>query len=263
MSRRASIWAAPTWTAPELGASEGPARFAIETADRTCSTGAAAGAANGRRRARVAQMSKSADRASEAADPDVAGARGAVGDPDADVARLAQAGDSNAAIRLLMQRHGDAVYRFVRNALRDDARADDVHQRIFIEAYRDLRRFSGRSSLRTWLFAIARYRVIDALKARAREEGRVGEGDGAEAPDPRASPGEQLDDARLREALARCLDKLGEHVRSAVLLRYQQGFSFEEMAEIMREKPGTLQARVARALPILRACIAATTGGAV
>lgn len=196
-------------------------------------------------------MSKSLHKAPEA------------GDPDADVARLIAAGDLEGALRLLMQRHGDAVYRFVRNALRDEARADDVHQRIFIEAYRDLPRFAGRSSLRTWLFAIARYRVIDAAKVRVREEGRLGEGDGADAPDPRPSPGEQIDDVRLRAALARCLDKLGEHIRTAVLLRYQQGFSFEEMADTMREKPGTLQARVSRALPVLRECIEAATGGAV
>jgi len=196
-------------------------------------------------------MSKSLHKAPEA------------GDPDADVARLVTAGDLEGALRLLMQRHGDAVYRFVRNALRDEARADDVHQRIFIEAYRDLPRFAGRSSFRTWLFAIARYRVIDAGKVRVREEGRLGEGDGADAPDPRPSPGEQIDDVRLRAALARCLDKLGEHIRTAVLLRYQQGFSFEEMAGMTREKPGTLQARVSRALPLLRECIEAATGGAV
>jgi RNA polymerase sigma-70 factor (ECF subfamily) len=196
-------------------------------------------------------MAKSLDKAHQA------------GDPDADVARLVAAGDLAEAIRLLMQRHGEAVYRFVRNTLRDEARADDVHQKIFIEAYRDLPRFAGRSTLRTWLFAIARYRVIDAAKVRVREEGRLGDGEGEGAPDPRPSPDEQIDDLRLRAALAACLEKLGEHVRAAVLLRYQQGFSFEEMAEIMREKAGTLQARVARALPLLRECIEATTGGAV
>lgn len=196
-------------------------------------------------------MAKSADRALED------------GDPDADVARRVDAGDLAGALRLLMDRHGDAVYRFVRNALRDDARADDVHQRVFIEAYRDLPRFAGRSSFRTWLFAIARYRVIDAAKVRVREEGRLGEGDGAEVPDPRPSPDEQIDDVRLRQALVECLGKLGEHIRTTVLLRFQQGFSFEEMAEIMREKPGTLQARVSRALPLLRECIEAETGGAV
>lgn len=40
--------------------------------------------------------------------------------------------------------------------------------------------------------------------------------------------------------------------RDALLLRFQQDMSFEEMAEICAEKPGTLQARVARALPQLR-----------
>lgn len=196
-------------------------------------------------------MSKSASKAPDAVDP------------DADAARLVSAGDLAGAIRLLMQRHGDAVYRFVRNTLRDEARADDVHQRIFIEAYRDLPRFAGRSTLRTWLFAIARYRVIDALKVRMREAGRAADSDSVDAPDPRPSPGEQIDDVRLREALARCLEQLGEHIRTAVLLRFQQGFSFEEMSDIMREKPGTLQARVSRALPLLRECIEAATGGAV
>jgi DNA-directed RNA polymerase specialized sigma24 family protein len=48
-----------------------------------------------------------------------------------------------------------------------------------------------------------------------------------------------------------------------VLLRFQQGLSFEEMSAICREKPGTLQARVARALPVLRDCIEMRTGGRV
>jgi DNA-directed RNA polymerase specialized sigma24 family protein len=52
---------------------------------------------------------------------------------------------------------------------------------------------------------------------------------------------------------------LAEAARTAVLLHYQQGFTFEEMAVICGEKPGTLQARVARALKALRACVEART----
>jgi DNA-directed RNA polymerase specialized sigma24 family protein len=52
-------------------------------------------------------------------------------------------------------------------------------------------------------------------------------------------------------------------MRTAVLLRYQQGFTFAEMARICGEKPGTLQARVARALPLLRAWIEAQTGSSL
>ena len=57
-----------------------------------------------------------------------------------------------------------------------------------------------------------------------------------------------LDDAALKRALLSCLDDLHEGVREAVLLRYQQGFSFEAMSELCKEKAGTLQARVVRAV---------------
>jgi RNA polymerase sigma-70 factor (ECF subfamily) len=185
-------------------------------------------------------------------------------DPDGDIVRLiprTRDADRTAALRLLMHRHGAAVYRFCREELHDATLADDIHQQIFIEAHRDLRRFGGRSTLRTWLFGIARHRVLDAAKARRRAEAHIEEDHTADGPDPTPPPGEQLDQARLAQALVRCLGELGGHVRSALLLRYQQGFSFEDMAEVCREKPGTLQARVTRALPVLRACIEARTEG--
>jgi RNA polymerase sigma-70 factor (ECF subfamily) len=182
-------------------------------------------------------------------------------DPDRDIIHLIHIGALHAAMRGLMQRHGDAVYRYCRGALHDPALVDDVHQQIFIEAHRDLAKFAGRGALRTWLFAIARHRVLDAVKAHRRARVHFEDRDAAEAPDPNPPIWERLDDARLYDALAACCSELGEHLRTAVLLRYQQGFTFEDMAEVCDAKPGTLQARVARALPKLRACIEARTGG--
>lgn len=171
--------------------------------------------------------------------------------------------DRIAALRMLMQRHGAAVFRFCRQQLHDRTLAEDVHQQIFIQAYRDLATFAGRSTIRTWLFAIARHRVLDAAKLRRRAHAHLVEDDMADAPDPDPDPGDRIDDARLLKALVECVDQLGEQLRTVVLLRYQQGFTFEEIAEICGEKPGTLQARVTRALPILRRCVEARTGGKV
>jgi len=182
-------------------------------------------------------------------------------DSDRDIVGVVKTGDVTAALRILMQRHGTAVYRYCREGLHDWMLADDVHQQIFIQAHRDLTRFAGRSTLRTWLFAIARHRVLDAAKSRRRARTHLEDDETADTADPSAEPGEQLDDARLRQALVVCLAALGEHLRTAVLLRYQQGFTFEDMANICDEKPGTLQARVTRALPALRKCIAGRTGG--
>lgn len=161
-----------------------------------------------------------------------------------------------------MQRHGTSVYRYCREALRDAALAEDVQQQVFIAAFRDLPSFTGKSTVRTWLFGIARHRVLDAAKSRRRTRSHMERDAAADIADPRPSPADSLDDARLQHALIGCLDKLAPHVVTALLLRFQQGFTFEDMSAVCHEKPGTLQAQVARALPVLRACIERTTGAA-
>jgi RNA polymerase sigma factor (sigma-70 family) len=103
--------------------------------------------------------------------------------------------------------------------------------------------------------------VLDAAKARTRLQARIEVDNHADGPDSAPAPGELLDDARLGQHLAACLGELDEKVRTALLLRFQHGFTFEQMAEICGEKSGTLQVRVARALPILRARLRLRTGG--
>jgi RNA polymerase sigma-70 factor (ECF subfamily) len=181
-------------------------------------------------------------------------------DPDLDVIELVGRGELHAALSRLMRRHGEAVYRYCREALRDAALADDVQQQVFLGAFRDLPRFAGRATVRTWLFSIARYRVLDAVRRRLRAQARIAQAQAADPPAEPPSPAESLDDARLRAALVASLGELGEPSRTAVLLRYQQGFSFDEMAAICRERPATLRARVARALPVMRASIEARMG---
>ncbi len=182
-------------------------------------------------------------------------------DADRDVLELVDAGDTRAALRIVMDRHGDAIYRYCCAALRDAALAEDVQQQVLIEAHRDLPAFAGRSTVRTWLFGIARHRVLDAAKVRGRAQARIEIDSRADAPDPAPAPDELLDDARLAQHLAACLEELDEKVRTALLLRFQHGFTFEQMAEICGEKSGTLQVRVARALPVLRARLRLRTGG--
>lgn len=184
-----------------------------------------------------------------------AAARGRGGDgtdPDGDALALVDRGDLAGAVRLLMKRYGTGMYRYCREELRDGALADDVHQQVFIEALRDLPRFQRRSTVRVWLFAIARHRVLDAAKKRRLDKAWVEDCAALEIPDDDPAPDEALDDARLHQALADAIAELPMDARSALLLRYQQGFSFAEMASICEEQASTLCARVKRALPILR-----------
>lgn len=186
-----------------------------------------------------------------------------LGVDDASVLAAVDRGELEVALRLLMKAHGVAIYRYCASRLGAD-RADDVHQTVFIEAHRDLERFERRSTLRTWLFGIANHRCLDHIKTRGRHDRKfeATEDPGASDPSDEPSPFDQVSRDQLRRLLEHCLDGLAPAARVAVLLRYRDGFQYEEIARInvegagiAEEKPGTLQQRVARALPVLRKCL--------
>ncbi len=168
-------------------------------------------------------------------------------------------GDRRGAITALMDAHGEAVFGFCVRVLRDRSLAEDVLQRVFLEAYRDIGRFQSHSTFPAWLFGIASHRCQDALKSQRRRLQRIESNHQATArfADPRAASSEQLERARIIVALEECLRGLSDEVRMTVLLRFQQGKSYEEMSELLDTKPNTLHVRVARALPALKRCLEA------
>jgi RNA polymerase sigma-70 factor (ECF subfamily) len=173
---------------------------------------------------------------------------------DHDVDAALSRGDRKRALTLLMDRYGDDVYRFAYEMTRDATLADEVRQQVFVEAYRDLDTFGHRSSFRTWLFGIGRHRCLDATKIRKRWVRRFKN----EAPEPTLDSRDvqrDLDRPRIAQILETCLEKLAPAAREAVLLRYQQEMSYDEAATVTGERAGTLQQRVARALPVLKRCV--------
>jgi RNA polymerase sigma-70 factor (ECF subfamily) len=174
-----------------------------------------------------------------------------------DVLELLERGDRKAAIAALIDAHGDAVYGFCVRMLGDRVVAEDVAQQVFLEAHRDIDRFERRSSLATWLKGIANHRCRDAIKSRRRREQRLQQDDIAalHVVDPAATPTERVERAQLFAALEGCLQELSTDVRMAVVLRFQSGMTYDEMAEVLYAKPDALHARVSRALPVLRRCL--------
>jgi RNA polymerase sigma-70 factor (ECF subfamily) len=165
-------------------------------------------------------------------------------------------GDHDAALAVLMAEYGGAAFRYCRRLVGDEELARDAHQLTFVQAYEGLGGFSRRSSLRTWLFGIARHRCLDALKVDRRRQARFRSlAVAGDRPALVASAEERLASRSLAGALAACLAELAPRVRAVVLLRFQQGLSYPEIARLTGEAAATLQARVARALPVLRRCL--------
>jgi RNA polymerase sigma factor (sigma-70 family) len=180
----------------------------------------------------------------------------AASDPERDALAALDRGRFEEALAVLMRTYGSAVYRYCRQTVGDDDLAQEVHQMTFVQAYEGLPRFSRRSSLRTWLFGIARHRCLDLLKISRRRRKRFGPiEDTFEPPAPDRSAEDRLADRSRAGALADCLRALAPHVRDTVLLRFQQNLSYPEIAALSDEKAPALQVRVARALPLLRRCL--------
>ena len=88
--------------------------------------------------------------------------------PDPDVLRLARRGDERAFAIIVRQYHGP-VFNYVTRVLSGDrALAEDICQEVFMRVYQALPGFDGRCQFTTWLFQVAKHRVVDELRARER-----------------------------------------------------------------------------------------------
>jgi RNA polymerase sigma-70 factor (ECF subfamily) len=187
---------------------------------------------------------------------DSSGTHGDPEQPDDEFQLALAASDFREAITVLMRRHGTHLYRFCLDLLRARDAAQDTLKLVFLQAFEALPRYEPRTTARAWLFGIARHRCRDTLKGRrfrlrlVRPEASL-----PEAPGPAESSERSLLRSELREALRQCLDELPGPAREVVYLRCSAQLSYDEIAELSGELPGTLRVRVARALPVLRDCL--------
>jgi len=180
-------------------------------------------------------------------------------DSEAAVHDALSRGDRKRALTLLMGLYGKTIYNYCRHMLRNDADAAEVQQTTFAQAFTDFGRYRGQSSLRNWLQSIARHRCLDFLKMMRRENKHLEHPE--TAPDvamDAPSPEEQLHMGSISKHLVHCLEKLDDEVRDAIVLRFMQQLSYEEMARVTGKRAATLQMRVARAMSGLRKCLEAS-----
>lgn len=144
--------------------------------------------------------------------------------------------------------HSAALLGFAINALRDRGAAEECVQETFVRAWQALDRFDpARSSLRNWLFAIARNVVRDEFRARRRipvpMEPEITLPD---APDP-AAP-----DPTQTMILSEALGKISTEHSEMVVAVHVLGFSYAELSEALKVPVPTLRTRTYYGLRALR-----------
>ncbi|MCG8458043.1 MAG: sigma-70 family RNA polymerase sigma factor [Holophagales bacterium] len=172
---------------------------------------------------------------------------------DAGLVAEALAGSSE-AYRILVERYQRPVLGLVARMVRDPGLAEDLAQEAFVRAFRNLHRFDPSRSFRSWLFKIAHNRTIDHLRIKSPPTValEVSSADGEdswevlEAADDEG-PHRRAEGAELRRALAESIAALGPRYREVILLRFQGGLAYHEIAEATGQTMGSVKVLLHRA----------------
>jgi RNA polymerase sigma-70 factor, ECF subfamily len=190
--------------------------------------------------------------------PGLAGAGGSEagknrGDNDRELVKRAQKEDKE-AFEELVRRHQARVFAVAGGILRNKEDVEDIAQQVFLKAYFSLKRFDQRAAFSTWLYKITVNECWDLLRKRKvrpllyeadlSEEQARQYGASEEKEEQAQDVSERLE---KRQELERLLDCLEERDRMMLVLKEVQGFSVEEIAEILGINGNTVKVRLFRA----------------
>jgi len=178
---------------------------------------------------------------------------------DAELVRLAREGSAS-ALRLIVRRHNQRLYRVARAIVRDDTEAEDVMQDAYLSAFANLAQFRADARLSTWLTRIV---VNKAISCRQRQEvhvplesiERLGHPEGEIIAMPRLvelHPERAATRSQVRDLLERAIDNLPEPFRIVFVMRMVEQLSIKETASALGIPPETVKSRLYRAKRLMR-----------
>ncbi len=177
--------------------------------------------------------------------------------------------------RQWVERHGDVLYRYARQRVRDAETAEELVQETFLAALKAAGEYASRSAEQTWLMGILKHKIVDWYR-RASRDAAVAEDDawqeryfhqsgfnrrGTWLTGPTthdllpAEPGERSD---FRDALDHCLQGLTQRTQTAFILREVEQMEPEQVCRIMNINRPNYWALMHRARMQLRECLEST-----
>lgn len=182
---------------------------------------------------------------------------------DERLVELFQQGDRH-AFEVLVRRYQNLAYTVCRRYLNNAELAEETAQDVFINLYRKLDRFRGEASFKSWFYKVLvnhchnrhkalvrrKHHLHDSIDARSTDDERSRP---RELVDDRPDPEETLNEQRQQELLEEALRSLGEEGRMILLLREGQGLAYEDIAEALNVRVGTVKSRIHRARADLKA----------
>ena len=153
---------------------------------------------------------------------------------------------SQSAFEQIVRRYQRPIVSLIARMTGDWALAEDLAQETFVKAFRSLAAFDTTRRLSSWLFRIAHNTAIDAMRRNRPAQAAFDPGDAA--PEPATPPGpDPIERRELGDALEAALSELRPDQRAAIVMRYENGLSFDEIGTVLGIPEVTARSHVHRA----------------
>jgi len=163
---------------------------------------------------------------------------------------------------LELERHRPHLVRFAMMQLRDAATAEDAVQETLLAAIQGAERFSGNSTVRTWLIGILKHKIFDHYRRASREQPLRDDDSELATEDLDASfsadwgnPQQALEQSRFYDALELCMNGLPKNSARVFMLREVHGIPTEEICKELAISSTNCWVLLYRARMSLRACL--------
>lgn len=176
---------------------------------------------------------------------------------DKQLVKLAREGRES-AYRELLSRYERPVFSLVCRMVRDRAVAEDLAQETFVRVFNSIDSYDPTYKFSSWIFKIANNLAIDQLRRRKLETLSIHGSPHAESPEQEEqtrialeatgeTPEQYVAHRELAGHIERAIGELRPEYRTAIALRHMEGYSYEEIAEIMEVPLGTVKTYIHRA----------------
>jgi RNA polymerase sigma-70 factor (ECF subfamily) len=171
-----------------------------------------------------------------------------------------------------VDQHGDVLYNYALSRMKDPTIAEDLVQETLLAALKERKGFEGRSSLRTWLIAILKHKIIDYHRKRSREQPSDDQEPGVGSSDAffdekgnwmsrpakwTTDPTELLEQKEFWEVFTHCLSDLPVRQAQALQLREMDGLDCAGICNVMEITSSNCWVMLYRARMNMRRCLEA------
>lgn len=172
----------------------------------------------------------------------------------------------------MVDSEGDYLFAYALRSVRDQSLAEDIVQETFLAASHSIKNFQGMSSPRTWLTAILRHKIVDAIRKNIKEDAVFSHtnkeddfgcyfednghwNDSSMPISWETSPEKAVENKQFIEAVEKCISKLPLKLRQVFLLRESEGMEIEEICNSLEISATNLRVTLHRCRVHLRSCL--------